>query len=73
MSIKLNLYVYTYNICICVCVCLPTEKFIHKDNKVFSTLMEVGLKSEKKNWEHFNNYNTFCISVTVLIFIIILL
>ena len=48
MSIKLNLYVYTYNICICVCVCLPTEKFIHKDNKVFSTLMEVGLKSEKK-------------------------
>ena len=48
MSIKLNLYVYTYNICICVCVCLPTEKFIHKDNKVLSTLMEVGLKSEKK-------------------------
>lgn len=48
MSIKLNIYVYTYNICTCVCVCLPTEKFIDKDNKIFSTLMKVGLKSEKK-------------------------
>lgn len=74
MSIKLNIYVYTYNICTCVCVCLPTEKFIDKDNKIFSTLMKVGLKSEKKKTEeHFNNYSTFCISVTVLMFTIILL
>lgn len=48
MSIKLNIYIYTYNICTCVCVCLPTEKFIDKDNKIFSTLMKIGLKSEKK-------------------------
>lgn len=67
------MYTHIIYIYICVCVCLPTEKFIHKDNKIFSTLMQVGLKSEKKIGEHFNNHNTFCISVTVLMFTVTLL